>query len=258
MGHLDPTQNSEAASEKKLKAYACELEQKLEARTRELAESLEQQTATSEVLRVISSSPGELELVFQAMLANATRLCEAKFGTLFLCEGDGFRVASMHNAPPAYAEARTRMPIVRAYRDTPLWRAANTKRTAQIADITKEQGYLERDLERDPSVGAELGGYRTVLSVPMLKEGKLIGAFGIYRQEVRPFTDKQIQLVEISPTKPSPRSRTPACSTSCENRCSNRPPPPTCSRSSAAQLSISRRCSIRLSSQQPGCARRTR
>src|SRR5262245_57960985 len=184
MGHLGRTQKSQAASEKKLKAYACELEQKFEARTRELAEArghlseaLEQQTATAEVLRVISSSPGELELVFQAMLANATRLCEAKFGTLFLCEGDGFRVASMHNAPPAYAEARTRMPIARAYRDTPLWRAANTKRAAQSADITKEQGYLERD----PSVvaGADLGGYRTVLSVPMLKEGRLIGVINI-------------------------------------------------------------------------------
>jgi hypothetical protein len=128
-----------------------ELEKKLDTHIRELAEarrqlaearghlsdSLEQQTATSDVLRVISSSPGELKLVFQAMLANATRLCEAKFGTLFLCEGDGFRVASMHNAPPAYAEARTRMPIVRAYRDTALWRAANTKRAAQIADVTK-------------------------------------------------------------------------------------------------------------------------
>jgi hypothetical protein len=79
------------------------------------------------------------------MLANATRLCEAKFGTLFMCEGDAFRVASMHNAPLAYVEARTRMPIVRARRDTALWRAANAKRAAQVSDITKEQGYLEGD-----------------------------------------------------------------------------------------------------------------
>jgi len=127
-------------------------------------------------------------------LANATRLCEAKFGTLFLCEGDAFRVASMHNAPLAYAEARTRMPIVRARRDTALWRAANAKRAAQIPDITKEQGYLEGD----PFVvaAATLGGYRAVLSVPMVKEDTLIGAINIYRQEVRPFTEKQIELVQ--------------------------------------------------------------
>src|SRR5262245_42895741 len=107
MGHLGRTQKSQPASEKKLKAYACELEQKLEASTRELAEArehlseaLEQQAATSEVLRVISSSPGELEPVFQAMLANATRICEAKFGTLWLREGDAFRAVAFHNAPP--------------------------------------------------------------------------------------------------------------------------------------------------------------
>src|SRR5262249_61322863 len=100
MGHFDPTQKSQAASEKKLKAYACELESKLDARTRELAEALEQQAATSEVLRVISSSPGELEPVFQAMLANAVRICEAKFGNLYLCEGDAFRTVALHGATP--------------------------------------------------------------------------------------------------------------------------------------------------------------
>src|SRR5262245_55932731 len=114
MGHLGRTQKSQAASEKKLKAYACELEQKLEARTRELSEAREQQAATAEVLQVISSSPGKLEPVFETILANATRLCEARFGTLFLCEGDAFRVDSMHNAPLDYAQARTRMPLVRA------------------------------------------------------------------------------------------------------------------------------------------------
>src|SRR5262244_2326429 len=92
MGHLGRTQKSQAASEKKLKAYACELEQKLEARTRELSEALDQQTATSEVLRVISSSPGELKPVFETMLANATRLCNAKFGVLNLYDGDAFRI----------------------------------------------------------------------------------------------------------------------------------------------------------------------
>src|SRR6516164_9639923 len=158
-----------------------------------LAEALEQQAATSDVLQVISSSPGELQPVFRAILANATRLCEAKFGTLFLCEGDAFRAASMHNAPLAYAKARTRMPIVRAHRDTALWRAANAKRAAQLPDITKEQAYLEGD----PFVvdAATLGGYRAILSVPMLKEDTLIGVINIYRQEVGPFSDEQIELV---------------------------------------------------------------
>src|SRR5262249_28354005 len=159
----------------------------------ELSEASEQQAATAEVLQVISSSPGKLEPVFETILANATRICEAKFGTLFLCEGDAFRVASMHNAPLAYAEARTRMPIVRGRRDTALWRAANAKRAAQIPDITKEQGYLEGD----PFIvaAATLGGYRAVLSVPMLKEDTLVGVVNIYRQVVRPFSDKQVELV---------------------------------------------------------------
>ena len=109
---------------------AADLEYRLAQAQRELSEAREQQAATAEVLQIISSSPGELQAVFQAILANATRLCEAKFGTLFLCEGDAFRVASMHNAPLAHAEARTRLPIVRARRDTALWRAANAKRAA--------------------------------------------------------------------------------------------------------------------------------
>jgi GAF domain-containing protein len=157
----------------------------------ELRESLQQQTATSEVLQVISSSPGELEPVFQAMLENATRICEAKFGTLYLCEGDGFRSVAMHNAPPAFAEARAS--VVRPHPDTSLGRAAKTKQVAQIADVTTSQAYVERN----PFVvtAVALGGYRTVLSAPMLKDDELIGVITIYRQEVRPFTDKQIALV---------------------------------------------------------------
>src|SRR5262249_14931420 len=127
-----------------------ELKKQLEARTRELAEArghlseaLEQQTATSEVLRVISSSPGELELVFEAMLANAVRLCEAKFGTLYLYEGGGaFRMVATHNMPPAYASPRRRGPH-QPHPDTPRARVINTKQPAQIADLAATQGYAE-------------------------------------------------------------------------------------------------------------------
>jgi GAF domain-containing protein/CheY-like chemotaxis protein len=165
----------------------------VQARTRELTEALEQQTASAEVLRVISSSPGELEPVFQAMLENATRICEAKFGTLYLREGDAFRLGAMHNAPPAFAENRRREAVFRPHQDSVLGQVALTKQVAHIADVRMGQAYVERA----PHVvaGVELAGYRTVLSVPMLKEGDLIGAISIYRQEVRPFTDKQIALV---------------------------------------------------------------
>jgi GAF domain-containing protein len=192
MGHLGRTQKSQPASEKKLKAYACDLEQKLEARTRELAEALEQQTATSDVLRVISSSRGELEPVFQSMLANATRLCEAKFGTLYLYAGDALRAVAFRNAPPAFAEHRKRG-LIRPGPGTALGRLIRTKQVVHIADVTTEQAYIEGDPLFVTAV--KLGGYRTILAVPMLKDNELIGAIAIYRQEVRPFTDKQIELV---------------------------------------------------------------
>jgi GAF domain-containing protein len=162
-------------------------------RTRELSESLEQQTATTEVLRVISSSPGELEPVFQVMLANATRICEGKFGTMYLYEADAFRAVAMHNAPVAYAEARTRNRLLRPPADVPLGRVAVTKEVEQIADIKTTRSYIERD----PFVVAavEGAGYRTILVVPMLKEDELIGAIAMHRQEVRPFSDKQIELL---------------------------------------------------------------
>src|SRR6516162_8144880 len=190
MGHLGRTQKSQAPSDKKLKAYACKLEQKLEARTRKLAEALEQQTATSEVLQVISSSPGELEPVFETMLANAVRLCEAKFGTLYLYGEDAFRAVAFHNTPPAYLEYLKRGPI----RPTPGVALGRLRGEAvHIADITAEPAYAERHRMR--VAVAELAGARTLIAVPMVKEGDLIGVIGIYRQEVRPFTDKQIELV---------------------------------------------------------------
>src|SRR6516162_4016082 len=171
-----------------------DLEQQLETYKRELNEAREQQTATSEVLRVISRSPGELEAVFQAILANAVRICGAKLGDLYLREADGFRMAATHNAPPAYVEARTREPLLRPPPDTPLARVAITKQVVQIADIKTIPFYIQGH----PFVCAavNLAGYRTVLAVPMLKDDELIGAIGITRQEVQPFTEKQIALLQ--------------------------------------------------------------
>jgi signal transduction histidine kinase len=159
---------------------------------RELSEALEQQTATSEVLRVISGSPGDLQSVFRAILANATRLCGAKFGTLYLCDGDAFRAAAFHNAPAAFIEAR-KDKLLRPGLGTTVGQAAQTKRVAQVLDSMNREPYRQRD----PFVvaGAELGGYRTIVSVPMLKEDTLLGVISIYRQEVRAFTDKEIALV---------------------------------------------------------------
>ena len=165
----------------------------LRQRTDDLSEALEQQTATSEVLGVISSSPGELEPVFRAMLENAARICEAKFGTLYLREADAFRAVATHNAPVAYAEARLRDTLFRPPTDTPLGRVAITKEVVQVADIATSQSYADRHPFVVPAVDA---GYRTVLAVPMLKERELVGAFTILRQEVRPFADKQIELVK--------------------------------------------------------------
>ena len=172
-----------------------DLERELEKYKRELAEAREQQKATSEVLQVISSSPGELEPVFQAMLANAVRICEAKFGAMYLSEADAFRIVAMHNAPPAFADMRRRNPVFRANPQIALARAAATKQTVQIADVQAEPGYLDPLPGFSGSQIATLAGGRTVVAVPLLKESELVGVIGIYRQEVRPFTDKQIQLL---------------------------------------------------------------
>jgi GAF domain-containing protein len=160
----------------------------VQARTNDLSESLEQQTATSEVLKVISSSPGELEPVFNAMLDNATRICEAKFGVLQQCEGEGFRAVALHDVPPAYAERR-RNSVLRPGPEHPLGRLARTKQIIHVADILAEPEEARGGL-------ATLAGARTILNVPMLKENQLIGVISIYRQEVSPFTDKQIELVK--------------------------------------------------------------
>jgi two-component system, NtrC family, sensor kinase len=161
---------------------------------RERDEALEQQKATAEVLRIISASPGDLKPVFEAMLANAVRLCEAKFGFLWLAESDGFRPVALHNVPHALAFARRHDHVIHFGPETPIGRLARTRRLVHVADITSDQGYIKgfrplREL-------ADIGGARTLLLVPMLKHKELVGAFAIYRLEVRPFTDKQIELVE--------------------------------------------------------------
>jgi GAF domain-containing protein len=154
--------------------------------TRELHEALEQQTATSEVLNVISSSPGELESVFQVMLENATRICEAKFGLMHRYDNGVFRTAAVLNAPPAFAEYIWQRGSFQSPAGTPLDRLLRSRDVIYTADETAESS---------PGVAARLGGARSLIAVPMLKEKKLIGAIVIYRQEVRPFTDKQIDLV---------------------------------------------------------------
>jgi transcriptional regulator with GAF, ATPase, and Fis domain len=156
--------------------------------TGELTEARDQQAAASEVLRIISSSPGDLRPVFAGILENATRLCQAKFGALYLCEGEAYRTVAMHNAPPAFVEARTREPLVSMAGTTVLARVAKTKRTIQIADMAEDPAY--RNNPQNTQLFVKLTGARSVVLVPMLKDEVLIGTIVIFRQEVRSFTDK--------------------------------------------------------------------
>jgi len=165
----------------------------VQARTRDLTESLEQQTATSEVLQVISSTPGELEPVFQKMLENATRVCGAKFGTMNLLEGEIIRLVALYNVPPGYAGALGESRTFRPHPKSGLGQVIRTKEVAHIADLRTSPAYLEGS---PPAVAlCNLAGARTIVIVPMLRDAKLVGTIGVYRQEVRPFTDKQIELV---------------------------------------------------------------
>jgi GAF domain-containing protein len=160
----------------------------------ELRESLQQQTATSEVLQVISSSPGELEPAFQAMLENATKLCGASYGAMWLREGDAFRLAALHGPlPAAYLRQLRSGTLLRPGPDTPLSRVAQAQKAVQVADLRETRGYLDGD----PLMvaGADVAGVRTIVAVPMLKEQQFVGVIAIYRKEVRPFIEKQIELV---------------------------------------------------------------
>jgi signal transduction histidine kinase len=161
--------------------------------SRELNEALQQQAAMAQVLRVISSSPGDLQRVFDTLLENARRLCDAEFGNIYRWDGDALHLIATHNTPPAFAAFRRRSPF-RPGPTSLVGRMVKTKSVTHVPDARDNPDYIER---RDPSIVAaiELGGVRTYLAVPMLKENKLIGAFTVYRQEVRPFTDKQIALI---------------------------------------------------------------
>ena len=159
----------------------------------ELRGSLQEQTATAEVLQVINSSSGDLEPIFAAMLEKAIRICDANFGNIYRWDGEVLHLLASHNTPPALAEARKHSPL-RPYAETPVGRMVAHKAAFHSADMTAMPGYIDRS---DPGAVAavELGGVRTILAIPMLKENEMIGSFSVYRQEVRPFTNKQIALV---------------------------------------------------------------
>ncbi len=159
----------------------------------ELRESLQEQTATAEVLQVLNSSSGDLEPVFASMLERAVRICDANFGNIYRWDGEVLHLLASHNTPPAFADARKHSPL-HPYAETPVGRMVLHKAAFHLADMTVMPGYIDRS---DPGAVAavELGGVRTILAIPMLKENEMIGSFSVYRQEVRPFTDKQIALV---------------------------------------------------------------
>jgi signal transduction histidine kinase len=166
-------------------------ESKIARLTRELYDAHQQQAATSEVLHIISGSPSDASVVFQKLLAHAARICEAKFGNIYRLEDNSLCLLASHNTPAALVATRRR---VRINPNFPFGRMVATKKAVHVADIRTEEGYVKL---RDPQlVGpAEIGGVRTILAVPMLKDGEFIGSFTIFRQEVRPFTERQIALV---------------------------------------------------------------
>jgi two-component system NtrC family sensor kinase len=168
---------------------SAKLQEQLDRRTRERDEALEQQAATSELLTIISSGAAELETTFRAILEKA----DAEIGNIYRWDGNALHLVAAHNAPPALEEQRRHSPF-RPKPDTPIGRMITTKKAAHVADLRKQRGYLEKT-DNDLIAGVELSGLRTLLSVPMLKDGQLLGALSIFRLEVRSFTEKQIALV---------------------------------------------------------------
>jgi hypothetical protein len=159
-----------------------------------LSEALERQAATSEVLQIISESPGDLQPVLTSMLENAVRICGATFGNIYRWDGEALHMLASHNTPPAFAEDRRRSPY-RPYPKSPVGRMLATKTLVHVSDVMEEDVYTKR-LDPVAVTAVTLGGIRTLLGVPLLNKGEMIGVFFLSRQEVRPFTDKQIGLVE--------------------------------------------------------------
>ncbi len=182
-----PKHGAAPAAARRAQSLVADLQEQVGALKRELTETREQQTATSEVLKVISSSPGDLEPVFEAMLDNAVKLCEAQFGVLHRYHDGAFNPVAMVNAPSAYEEfARKRGRFV-PQEGNALDVVLKTKRLVHSPDESAAPV---------PTASGRLAGARTQVIVPMLQDNELIGAIAIYRQEVRPFTDKQIELVQ--------------------------------------------------------------
>src|SRR5579864_5878840 len=181
-----------AKSELQPRAAAAGLQEQLDRNKRELNEALQQQAAAAEVLRLISASPDDLQRVFAVILESATRLCRANFGTLYLAEGDFCRAVAMHNAPPAFVEFRSRQPLAPITGTTVLARVAKTKRLIQVADMASVAASRNNPQERR---FVKLTRVRSLVTVPMLKHKALIGVITVYRQDVRPFSKAQVDLL---------------------------------------------------------------
>jgi GAF domain-containing protein len=192
-----PKRNNAPTAVGRRSSSVADLQEQVTFLARELAEAREQQTATSEVLQVISSSPGELSPIFQVMLENATRICEAKLGVLFLWEGQGqYRVAALHGASARLAQERRPGTIIRPPPSTGIGRVASTRQVVHVPDVNVNKNYVDPPPGYSPSGIVIHAGARTELAVPLLKDDDLVGTIVIYRTEVRPFTDKQIELVQ--------------------------------------------------------------